>query len=260
MGTSGCPSCGARVSARVGGGLCPTCLLGLALVEPEETADAPRGGDLAEAAIVAVLDGSPGRIVYLAERRATRQWLSVEVVSAVAAGATTPGTFGARVEELRRLSHPAIACVLGGWVTVDGAYCVASEYLPSVALERYCGARRVPTAERAALFLVVSRGLAYAHAAGVLHGRLGTGSPVMTRRGAQMHPVLTGFGPLVGTGLTAATDVAAMGEILDRVLGDEQGPVAGAARAVAHAARTGGIASASALVTALERVLGDDRA
>ncbi|RPJ75222.1 MAG: hypothetical protein EHM24_04680, partial [Acidobacteria bacterium] len=118
MGTSGCPSCGTRTTARVGGGLCPACLLGLALLEPDEGAIGSGDEDeLSSAAMLAVLDGGVDHTIYLAERQGTRQLLAVEVVRAAAAAPTTAGTFAARVEELRRVSHPGIAAVVGGWVT-----------------------------------------------------------------------------------------------------------------------------------------------
>ena len=81
MATSGCPSCGARATGRVGGGLCPACLLGLALLEPNESGEEPvSGDDLSSAAVLAVLDGGADHTIYLAERPGTRQLLAIEVV------------------------------------------------------------------------------------------------------------------------------------------------------------------------------------
>jgi hypothetical protein len=250
MGTSGCPSCGTRATARVGGGLCPACLLGLALLEPGEGAEDPGSGDdLSSAAVLAVLDGGADHTVYLAERPGTRQLLAIEVVRAAAAVPTTAGIFTARVKELRRLSHPGIAAVAGGWVTAEGDYCVASEYVPGAPLERYCSARHLEPSERMSLFLAACRAIEYAHAAGVLHGRLGAGSIVVTRRSGQMQPVTTGFGLLAGTRAAPALDVAALGGILERLVGEESVPAAALA---AHAARSGEIATVAALIAALK--------
>ncbi len=253
MATSGCPSCGARATGRVGGGLCPACLLGLALLEPNESGEEPvSGDDFSSAAVLAVLDGGADHTIYLAERPGTRQLLAIEVVGGAAAAPTTAGTFDARLKELRRLSHAGIASVAGGWVTAGGDYCVASEYIPGTPLERYCSARQLEPAERLALFVLACRALEYAHAAGVLHGRLGAGSIVVSRRGGQMQPVTTGFGLLSGTHAAPALDVAALGEILERLLGEQPVPPFAAARRTAHAARSGEITTVTALIAALK--------
>ena len=180
MATTVCPSCGARQTAQVGRGLCPSCLLGLAFPEPEATDE--EAEELSSAPIVAVLDGGPGRTMYLAERPGDRQLLTVEIVSAAAAAPVTAGVFAARVAELRRLSHPGLGAVLGGWVNEDGDYCLASQYIPGAPLERYCAAHRVEAGERVSLFLAACRAMEQAHRAGVLHGRLAAGSIVVTRQ------------------------------------------------------------------------------
>jgi serine/threonine protein kinase len=248
-----CPSCGAQVAARVGRGLCPSCLLGLALLEPEE-GEAPPGADesLRSASMLAVLDGGADRTVYLAERPDTRQLLVIEVIRADGFPPTTAGTFAARVEDLRRLSHPGLASVLGGWATAGG-YCVASEYLPGASLERYCAAKHVDAAERLALFLAASDALKAAHAAGVLHGRLGPASIVVTRRAGETRPAVTGFGLPVRAPATPATDLVALIEILERLMADQSEPRAESARRVAGAARSGEIASVADLIAALQK-------
>jgi serine/threonine protein kinase len=245
------------LTVRVGRGLCPSCLLGLALLEPEESAAPPVDDDsLALASMLAVLDGGAGRTVYLAEREGTRQLLSVEVVQASALPPTTAATFAARLAELRRLSHPGIAAVLGGWSTADGEYCVASEYVPGAALERYCAARHAGVTERLEWFVAACRALQHAHEAGVVHGRLGPGSIVMTRKGSRMLPVAIGFGPFGAGSGDPAVDVTALGAVLDRLMADQDDPAAVAARRVARATQTGALTTVASLIASLQEADG----
>lgn len=67
-----------------------------------------------------------------------------------------------------------------------------------------------------------------------------------------MQPVTTGFGLLSGTHAAPALDVAALGEILERLLGEQPVPPFAAARRTAHAARSGEITTVTALIAALK--------
>ena len=255
--TSVCSSCGAQPSGRLAGGLCPACLLRLAMLPPEEGADAAIDDDgVGPYQLVAVLDGDASRTVYLAERQASPRFLAVEVVRAAAAATTTAGTFRARVGELLRLAHPGIARVLGGSVTPDGAYCVVSEYVPGAAIDRYCSSRRPEMTERLGLVLSACRALEHAHGLKVLHGRLGANSIVVSRASGQTQAVVTGFGVFAAPVAGGDADVVALGDLLDRLISEDRGPAADRLRRVARAARTAdGVTAVSDLIAAISNEL-----
>jgi hypothetical protein len=204
MGQANCPVCGARATGELPGGMCPGCLVALALEagDPSEAADS-------EYRILTVLSEDPERVVHLAQPFGASTLVTVETVRALA-----PGRGREAVEErlalLRGLNHPAIARVLQAWVTAEGECCLVSEYPGGHAVGH------VPLDARSALatFDTVCDALEAAHAQGVVHGRLAPSSIRLVGGAAgQLVPRVCGFS--VGAAEPGVEDdVDALGTVL----------------------------------------------
>ena len=202
--TARCPACGARVSERLGGGLCGGCLVALAL-EQDDADPTYR--------ILAVLDGTDTRTIYLAEDEEARRLVTVDVVRAAAAPAMTPGLFDARLAELVTLRHPGIVPVLGGRITSGGDYYVVSEYIPGRTAAAW-GISAIPDPrEVASVIERVCGAVRYAHAVHVVHGRLGPSSVVLSARSGGAMPYVGGYGVCEGRPVED-DDVAGLGRVL----------------------------------------------
>jgi serine/threonine protein kinase len=92
---------------------------------------------------------------------------------------------------LARLEHPNIARLLDGGKTPSGQPFLVMEYVPGMALTRYCDERRLPIRERLALFRKVCDAVACAHRNLVIHRDLKPDNILVTGDGV---PKLLDFG------------------------------------------------------------------
>jgi hypothetical protein len=215
-----CQSCGVALLGSLGPlGLCPACLLGLAFDEDPsagDDADDPIAGLVYR--VMTVLSGDRGRTTYLAERVSTRGLVTLEVVKPSRPDEAAAAEFRSRLAALERLDHPHIARVVDGRVTPAGEYCVVSTYVSGPPLDRYCVTRGAPPAERTRLVGAVAGAVEYAHAHGVVHGRLRADTILVAGRPDPVQPVLTAFGMWTGRAPSPADDVEAVRAIA-RALG-----------------------------------------
>ena len=83
--------------------------------------------------------------------------------------AETNARFRAERQILAGLTHPNIAHLLDGGVTLDGRQWLALEYVDGLDLSQYCDQNRLNIRQRLDLFLTVCDAVSYAHARLIVH-------------------------------------------------------------------------------------------
>lgn len=207
--SASCPVCGGDLNGALGSGLCPACLVALALKESEPDGDVAFGHPSYR--VLAVLAEEESRTTYLARDERGRL-VTLDVVGPGAALETTEAAFRARLATLRALAHPGILPVLDGRPTADGGFCLVGQYVPGPTAES--GAQPGWGVEGTVQVLDrICEALAYAHGLGVTHGRLGPSSVILVgwRDGADA--VLTGW-DVRDAAAGPRADLRGLGEIL----------------------------------------------
>jgi hypothetical protein len=208
-----CPQCGSRSSGAGPPGVCPACLLGLAVdafVDADLEADEP---DLAgpPCRVVTVLSTEDDRTTYLAEDVDTRRLVTLDVVRLPPDGRDEAlRQCRARLRSLMRWSHPGVPRVIGGEVSPSGDFCVVSHYVKGQGLDRYCDDKQLDAAGRARLFAVVCDTVASGHRRGVCHGRLRQDLVIVSGSSRDPKPVVLGYSVTPGVAPTAEDDAAGL--------------------------------------------------
>ena len=227
-----CPRCGGTSGGIGKSGLCPACLLGLAIGADDESGRE----ELAETEgpvyrVLTILATEPGRTTYLAEQDVTRRLVTLDVVRVASAPAAAgPGGGEERVRALRRWAHPGVPRVVEGRRTAAGEICVVSHYVAASPLDRCCEAGRIDGASRARLFARVCEIVSDGHRHGVCHGRLRPDLVVGCGTGGRLTPSVLGYSVCAGPTPTVADDVAGL-ERVARAMG-WRGPAGQAWRSV----------------------------
>lgn len=220
--STGCPRCGGTSPGIGKPGLCPSCLLGLAL----DASEGPDEGDHEEAPapvyrVLTLLGSETGRTTYLAEQEGTRRLLTLDVVrTSGLAGGDEPGCIDERVRALRAWAHPAVPRVIDGRRTGGGDYCVVAQYAGGPPLDAFCRSRRLDGPSRARLFARVCEAVADGHAHGVCHGRLRPDLVVAAAAAGEIVPLVLGYSIPSGRLPTVDDDIAAL-DRLARAMGWE---------------------------------------
>lgn len=210
-----CPQCGADRGSQVRvGGLCPACLLQLALApRVEEADDEAEEADLLvqdrEYRVVTILDADSSGTTYLAEQARPRRLVTLHVVAlGHPLDAGSLAAFRARVAALGRLAHPAIQPFVEARRTRDHAGCVVSVYIHGRQLARAVASFAMDGDARARLFTTICGALSHAHRQGVTHGRLGPQAIVVRQDAAGVaQPVVVGFSVFAGPVPDIAADL-----------------------------------------------------
>jgi serine/threonine protein kinase len=180
-------------------GLCPSCLLELALPAPADPSSDETDDDLLvpETAyrVVTILGADATGTTYLAEQDRTRRLVTLHVVALQPPiDEARRRAFRDRVAALGRLSHPAIQRIIEARRTAAGDGCVVAPYVNGPQLARYCQSPRVDGASLAQIFSTACDAIASAHALGVCHGRLGPDMVIVRPMGDDpAAPVVLGF-------------------------------------------------------------------
>lgn len=203
QGSRRCPQCQSIVAERVGGALCPACLLQLA-----SSADR-----FLAWRVLAVVDSSAERTTYLAERSDAGGFLAVEVIAAQSVPGLSAEAFLERVASLQRLRHRGIPRVLDGRVTEGGDFCLVSEFVAGVRLARDRPTGALAPADGLRFFDRLCDAVGHAHARGVFHGRLQPERVLVVRDPEGAAPRLTGF-DVRARAEAQADDVAGLGRVL----------------------------------------------
>jgi serine/threonine protein kinase len=221
-----CPRCAAAgvAAAAAVSGMCPSCLLELALLgpddpSPDESEDEPLVPEAAYR-VVTILGADDSGTTYLAEQDRTRRLVTLHVVNLPQPfDEERMGAFRERASALGRLVHSAIQPIIDVRRTAAGDGCVVSPYVNGPQLARYCQSTLVDGPERARLFSMVCEAIAFAHGHGVCHGRLGPEMVVVRLVGkGPSAPVVVGFSVFPGPSPDFDVDLAGL-ESIARAMG-----------------------------------------
>ena len=210
-----CTSCGRPLDPPGPGGLCPICLLSVALQEDvgSETMGGEAGtsrdaepmagralaaavpNDIGPYHLLQVLGEGGMGLVYLAEQREP-------IARRVALKLIKPGMdtrevlarFEAERQALALMDHPNIARVLdAGLGPGDRPYFVM-EYVAGIPITDYCDRHRLRNAERLQIFLHVCAALQHAHQKGIIHRDLKPSNILVTVQDGRPVPKVIDFG------------------------------------------------------------------
>ncbi len=133
--------------------------------------------------------------VYLAEQtEPIRRRVALKVVRP---GLMAPGTvrrFEAERQAVARMNHPHIAQAYEAGATEDGQPYFVMEYVPGLAITRYCDQKRLTIGQRLELFLAVCDGVHHLHQKGVIHRDIKPSNVLVTEDRDQPVPKIIDFG------------------------------------------------------------------
>ncbi len=124
--------------------------------------------------------------------------------------------FEAERQTLAQLEHPNIARVYDAGTTPDGRPYFVMEYVHGQTITSYCDEKRLTPRQRIELFIMLCRGVQYAHQQGIIHRDLKPTNILVTEVDGGAIPKVIDFGvaKAVQTGLDGATLLTQMGQLI----------------------------------------------
>jgi hypothetical protein len=228
---SPCPDCGSIQTRDVSlGGLCPTCLLRLALdAEAAAARGAPHRGEGRPAAqpgacrILTLLGSGPYGLTYLAEHDGPpRRLMTVKTVRSPLTRDQRRDRLDSLLAAQRALDHPLICPFVGGDLATDrGDIALVSAYRVGVDIARYLARTRIEPADRLRLFVSVCEAVRHAHDGGIAHGHLASSNVLVTNDQGRLCVLVQHFGvaALAAEEASVAGDSSALIALLDAIHG-----------------------------------------
>ncbi len=220
--------------------------------------------------------------VFLGERcdGSFEQTVAIKVLRCGVLDAGERERFARERRLLARLAHPAIARLIDGGISPEGAPYLVLEYVDGLPIDRSCDARRLDLRARLRVFLEVCAAVQFAHRHLVIHRDLKPSNILVDGDGAvklldfgiarvldasaaptetaarRMTPAYAAPEQIEGGVMSTAVDVYALGVLLHELLiGDRPAPAAtltsAARKASTEALSARGLAQAPALVKAV---------
>ncbi len=218
-----CRNCGALLSKDTPYGLCPRCLMGVALEKEPicDFGDAPisegPGTVIGRYRLLELLgEGGMGQ-VYLAEQQEpVQRRVALKIVKLGMDTMQVVARFRAEQQTLAMLEHPNIAHVFDAGTTESGRPYFVMEYVEGVPITEYCDAHRLSLDERLELFLQVCRAIQHAHQRGVLHRDIKPSNILVSGSDPSPLPKIIDFGiaKAIRPTMTAETAVTEGGQLL----------------------------------------------
>jgi serine/threonine protein kinase/WD40 repeat protein len=200
-----CPGCGARIRVGAPDGLCPRCLLGLALgLNPGEQSPLPSNSCAQDTLHVfpdsrrfgnyelteEIARGGMG-IVYRARQLSLNRTVAVKVLLfGQFSSAEFVKRFRAEAEAVASLRHPNIVGIheVGEH---DGQHYFSMDYIDGTDLSQLVRQTPMPARQSALLLKTIAEAVDYAHGRGILHRDLKPSNVLIDRHG---QPHITDFG------------------------------------------------------------------
>ena len=202
-----CSQCGASLASDYEEGLCPRCLLELALgdkrseggdqptkrLEQESSLDLPE--KIGPNKILEVLGEGGMGVVYLAEQsQPIRRRVAVKVIKLGMDTKQVIARFESERQALALMNHSNIAKVLEAGTTDQGNPFFVMEYVAGVPVTDYCDRHRLSTRARLEMFGSICRAVHHAHQKGVIHRDIKPSNVLVTLEDGRPLPKIIDFG------------------------------------------------------------------
>lgn len=217
MAAGECAKCGAIVNASEVGGLCPACLMAVAVefvgarseTAAQKThssrqdgavfpfpADAHHfSGRIADYQLIETLGEGGMGVVYKAEQLwPVQRIVALKVVKATAASTDIVARFEAERQALAMMNHPNVAKVFDAGTTEDGRPYFAMEYVQGEPITDYCDHHRLSLHHRLRLLIQACEAVQHAHQKTIVHRDLKPGNVLVSEEDGKPNVKIIDFG------------------------------------------------------------------
>jgi len=191
-------------------GVCPRCLIDVALKAPDQEGEELGPGDrIGPYEILEPLGEGGMGLVFLAEQREPiRRRVALKVVKPGMDSREVLARFESERRAVALMDHPNIARVHEAGVTAGGRPYFAMEHVQGSPVTEYCDRRRLPLRSRLELFLQVCRAVQHAHQKGIIHRDLKPSNVLVSEADGQALVKVIDFGVAKAIQPEAGVDVA----------------------------------------------------
>ncbi len=222
-----CATCGASLPADAPRGLCPRCLVAVALEPALMAAGKPPiriGASLDQVGeridrykILQKLGEGGCGVVYMAEQtEPVRRRVALKIIKLGMDTRQVIARFEAERQALALMDHPNIARVLDADATANGRPYFVMELVKGVRITDYCDHNHISTRGRLSLFVQVCQAIQHAHQKGIIHRDIKPSNILVTLHDGVPVPKVIDFGIAKATDqpLTEKTVFTALGHFL----------------------------------------------
>ncbi len=166
--------------------------------------------------IRAIGEGGMG-VVYLAEQtEPVRRQVALKLIKLGMDTKQVIARFESERQALALMNHPNIARVYDAGATENGRPFFVMEYVPGIAVTKFCDAERLTVRERLELFMEVCHGLHHAHQNGVIHRDIKPSNLLVAQDNDRPTPKIIDFGvaKAISERLTERTLFTEQGQII----------------------------------------------
>ena len=219
-----CQECGAPLPENAPEGLCPKCLMLVAMGESRAgvTLNNPAkidglGTIIGRYELLELIGEGGMGLVYLAEQKEpVKRRVALKIIKPGMDSKQVIARFEAERQALAVLDHPNIAHVFDAGGTETGRPYFVMEYVKGMSITRYCDDKKLTIEQRLRLFEQVCEGVQHAHQKGIIHRDLKPSNILVTMQGDRPVPKIIDFGIAKATtqSLTDATVFTYQGQLL----------------------------------------------
>ena len=219
-----CHECGAPLPENAPEGLCPKCLMRVAMGESHAGAtlndsgriDGP-GTAIGRYKLLELIGEGGMGLVYLAEQKEpVRRKVALKIIKPGMDSKQVIARFEAERQALALLDHPNIAHVFDAGTTDTGRPYFVMEYVRGMSITRYCDEHRLDVEQRLRLFQEACEGVHHAHQKGVIHRDIKPSNILISMHGDRAVPKIIDFGiaKAAASTLTEKTMFTFQGQLL----------------------------------------------
>jgi len=198
-----CNDCGTDLGADASTeGLCPRCLLKLALPEgrSEEAIETELPPNSSTQTIgpyrllQKIGEGGMGEVWEADQQEPVRRKVALKLIKAGMDTKQVVARFESERQALAMMNHQSIAKVFDAGTTEQGRPYFVMEHVSGVPITEYCDTHRLSTNERLDLFMQVCEGVQHAHQKGIIHRDIKPSNVLVTVDDGKPVPKIIDFG------------------------------------------------------------------
>jgi WD40 repeat protein len=219
-----CQECGTELPENAPEGLCPKCLMRVAMGESRVGAtlsnpikiDGP-GTTIGRYELLELIGEGGMGMVYLAEQKEpVRRKVALKIIKPGMDSRQVVARFEAERQTLALLDHPNIAHVFDAGCTETGRPYFVMEHVKGRPITRYCDENKLTIEQRLRLFEQVCETIHHAHQKGIIHRDLKPSNILVSVHGDRAIPKIIDFGiaKAITAPLTDKTAVTLQGQLL----------------------------------------------